>query len=92
MSVTIHLPSSLRSHFGERDRIHVEMEGTVGDLLRRVTEGKGDLQHQIFNEKGEIRNFMNVYLNEEDIRFIQGSDTTVKRGDEIYIVASIAGG
>lgn len=92
MPVTIHLPSSLRSHFGERDRVHLDMEGTVGELLHHLTEGKGNLREQIFNEKGEIRNYMNVYLNEEDIRFVEGSQTRVKKGDELYIVASIAGG
>ncbi len=69
------------------------MEGrTVGELLRNLAAGNLGLQRHIFSDDGKIRGFVNVYLNNEDIRFLQKENTPVNDTDTISIIPSIAGG
>ena len=92
MAITIHIPTPLRPFVDGQDTVTVETEGPVGELLRHLAAANGDLGKHLFGADGSLRNFVNVYVNEEDIRYQDGEDTAVKSGDTISIVPSIAGG
>jgi adenylyltransferase/sulfurtransferase len=71
----------------------VELSGsTVGEVLTALTTQFGDLRKHLFNDEGKLRSFVNVYLNDEDIRYLSKDKTEVKDGDTLSIVPSIAGG
>ena len=85
------IPTPLRQ-FAEKQNT-VEVAGaTVGEALAALTAKFPDLQKQIFNEEGKLRSFVNVYLNDEDIRYLKKDATPVEDADTLSIVPSIAGG
>ena len=85
------IPTPLRQSAGGKDS--VELDGkTVGELLSNLTSQYGDLKKHLYNDAGRLRNFVNIYLNDEDIRYLQKEETPVSDGDVISIVPSIAGG
>ena len=92
MAITIHIPTPLRPFLDNQDTVDLDTEGAVGDVLRQLAAANGDLGKHLFNADGSLRNFVNVYVNEEDIRYQEGEDTAVKSGDSISIVPAIAGG
>ena len=92
MAITIHIPTPLRPFLDNQDTVTVDTEGAVGEVLRQLAAAHGDLGKHLFGADGSLRNFVNVYVNEEDIRYQEGEDTAVKSGDTISIVPSIAGG
>src|SRR5919202_2027884 len=91
MAVTVFIPTALRQFAGDRAEVSVEA-GTVGEALERVTGEHAELRRHLYSEQGALRNFVNVYVNDEDIRASQRLETPVKEGDTISIVPSIAGG
>ncbi len=91
MSVTIAIPTALRQFAAGQSEIQVDAR-TAGEALDQLTTTHGDLRRHLFNDQNSLRNFVNVYVNEEDIRHQNGTDTPVKDGDTILIVPSIAGG
>jgi len=91
MSVTIAIPTALRQFAAGQSEIQVDAR-TAGEALDQLTTTHGDLRRHLFNDQNSLRNFVNVYVNEEDIRHHNGTDTPVKDGDTILIVPSIAGG
>ena len=92
MAITIHIPTPLRPFLDNQDTVSVDTEGAVGEVLRQLAASHDDLGKHLFGADGSLRNFVNVYVNEEDIRYQDGEDTAVKSGDTISIVPSIAGG
>ncbi|MBI3801840.1 MAG: molybdopterin-synthase adenylyltransferase MoeB [Deltaproteobacteria bacterium] len=85
------IPTPLRQYAGKNDT--VELAGaTVGEVLRALTDQFGDLRGHLYTDEGKLRSFVNVYLNDEDIRYLQKDATAVSDGDTISIVPSIAGG
>ena len=85
------IPTPLRQFAGKQDS--VELAGsTVGEVLSALTAQFPDLKKQIFNDEGKLRSFVNVYLNDEDIRYLKKNDTPVAPADTLSIVPSIAGG
>ena len=92
MAITIHIPTPLRPFLDNQDTVTVDGEGAVGEVLRQLAAGHGDLGKHLFGADGALRNFVNVYVNEEDIRYQDGENTAVKSGDSVSIVPSIAGG
>ncbi|MCS7133209.1 MAG: ubiquitin-like small modifier protein 1 [Candidatus Caldarchaeum sp.] len=91
MPVKVYLPTPLRQYAEGRDVI--ELDGsTVGDVLNKLVSRYTNLQKHLFTETGSVRSFVNVFLNNEDIRFLDGVNTKIKDGDTIYIIPSIAGG
>lgn len=66
--------------------------GTVAEALSGLTAKHPDLQRHLYTEEGKLRSFVNVYLNDDDVRYLQKEATTIKDGDSISIVPSIAGG
>src|SRR5262247_1109782 len=91
MSVTINIPAPLRQFAAGQSQIAVEAN-TAGEALDLLTSTHAALRRHLFNDQNMLRNFVNVYLNDEDIRHASGPDTPVKDGDTLMIVPSIAGG
>jgi molybdopterin/thiamine biosynthesis adenylyltransferase/rhodanese-related sulfurtransferase/molybdopterin converting factor small subunit len=85
------IPTPLRQFTGKQDTVTVS-GGTVGEVLKALTAQFPELRKQIFNDEGKIRSFINVYLNDEDVRYLGKDATPAKEGDTISLVPSIAGG
>jgi sulfur-carrier protein adenylyltransferase/sulfurtransferase len=85
------IPTPLRQFTGKQDSVSAS-GSTVGEVLDSLTAQFPDLRKQIFNDEGKLRSFVNVYLNDEDIRYLSKSATPAKEGDTISLVPSIAGG
>lgn len=91
MPVTIAIPTPLRQFAGGQTEIQVEAT-TAREALNQLTSSHAELRRHLFADENRLRNFVNIYVNEEDIRHVQGLDTAVKDGDQILIVPAIAGG
>lgn len=91
MAVTVLIPSALQAYADNRGEVQVQASN-VGEALRALTEAYPNLRRHLYNEQGKLRSFVNVYLGEEDTRYLQGLETPVKDGDTLMIVPSIAGG
>src|SRR6202011_335873 len=85
------IPTPLRQFTGKQDAVSVA-GGTVGEVLQTLISQYADLRKQIFNDEGKLRSFVNVYLNDEDIRYLGKDATPAKDGDTLSLVPSIAGG
>ena len=91
MATKILIPTPLRPYTDKKEA--VEAEGaTVGDLLADLTKKHAGLKNHLFNDQGKLRSFVNIYLNDEDIRYLQKEQTPVSAGDTISIIPSVAGG
>ena len=91
MPITITIPTPLRQFAGGQAEVQVDAR-TAGEALNELTTTHGELRRHLFNDQNALRNFVNVYVNDEDIRHVSGAETPVKDGDTILIVPSIAGG
>jgi molybdopterin synthase sulfur carrier subunit len=91
MEVNVRIPAPLKKLAGEQDVIKSQGK-TVGEVLRSLTDAYPGLEERLRDEKGEVRRFINIYVNDEDIRFIQNLETPLKEGDQISIIPAIAGG
>lgn len=91
MTISIAIPSPLRRYTDDLDTIDVEAR-TVGEALSRLAERFEDLRRHLFAEDQKLRPFVNVYLNDEDVRFLQKGETPLQDNDVLSIVPSIAGG
>jgi len=85
------VPTPLRQYAGKQSAIDVPA-GTVGEALNVLTSTYPDLRKHLYNDEGKLRAFVNLYLNDEDVRYLQKEQTSVKDGDTLSIVPSIAGG
>lgn len=91
MAIKVRIPTPLQSL--TQNQSEVEASGsTVKEVLASLEEQFNGLQSRLYDEQGSLRRFINFYLNDEDIRFLDGENTAVKDGDEISIVPAIAGG
>jgi len=91
MSQIIRLPAALRAITNDQDLVEVNVTSirqAFAELLTRYPE----IQDRLLDEAGNIRRFVNVFVNEEDIRFLQQEETPLKDGDEVSIIPAIAGG
>ncbi len=91
MAVKVVIPTPLRQFVGKKDTVDIDAR-TVGEALAGLTSQFGDLRKHLYNDEGKLRSFVNVYVNDEDIRFLQKDQTPVNDSDVISIVPSIAGG
>ncbi len=91
MAVTILIPTPLRPYVDGRDRLELEAS-SVGELLERLTSRHPALNRHLFAEDGRLRSFVNVYVNDRDIRHLAQRETPVQPGDTVSIIPSIAGG
>jgi molybdopterin converting factor small subunit len=87
----IYIPTPLRPYAGRAEAVEVQA-ATVGEALSRLVADYPDLRRHLYTEDGRLRSFVNVYLNDEDVRYLQREATPVKPGDALSIVPSIAGG
>ncbi len=87
----IQIPSPLRQYSGKQASINVAAS-TVGEALADLVTRHPDLKRHLYTEDGKLRSFVNVYVNDEDMRYLQKEGTAVQDGDTISIVPSIAGG
>lgn len=91
MSVTIRIPTQLRPLAGGNATVQVEA-GTVGSVLAGLEAAHPGFSERIFDETGELRRFVNVFVADEDIRFLEGLDTPVADNSTLSIVPAVAGG
>lgn len=87
---SIRIPTPLRAYTGGASNIDVS-GGTVGEALMNLVEAHPDLRVHLFNDD-ELRSFVNIFIDDEDIRFMQGLDTEIAPSDSLRIIPSIAGG
>jgi adenylyltransferase/sulfurtransferase len=91
MSVTINIPTALRQFTAGNSRVEVEA-ATAGEALDRLTSLHPELRRHLYDDTNTLRSFVNIYVNDEDVRHQSGGDTALKNGDAVMIVPSIAGG
>lgn len=90
-TVRIHIPTPLRG-FTAGLATATAGGATVGEVLERLVAAHPELRAHLFADNGSLRSFVNLYLNDEDIRYLRKDETPVRHGDELSIVPSIAGG
>jgi molybdopterin converting factor small subunit len=91
MPVVIEIPTAFRRFTDGQQKVDCSA-GTVSEALNQLTTKFPDLSRHVRDDQGQIRQFLNVYLNEEDIRFLGGESCAIKDGDRVLLVPSIAGG
>ena len=91
MAVKVRIPTPLMKLTNNQSEVSAE-GGTIADILNNLESQYTGIKDRICDESGAPRRFINIYLNEEDIRFLDGEKTGVKEGDEISIIPAIAGG
>ncbi len=91
MSVRVRIPTPLRKLTGDQDVVQGD-SGTLLTCIESLEQSYPGLRERLLDETGEIRRFVNVYVNGEDVRFLDGLGTALKPGDEVSIVPAVAGG
>jgi sulfur-carrier protein len=91
MAVIVRIPTPLQGLTNNLSEVAAE-GGTVRDIMDHLDEKYPGLKERLYDESGKLRRFVNVYVNDEDIRFMQNEETVVKDGAELSIIPSIAGG
>ena len=91
LSVTVRIPTPLRKMTGDRDTVSTD-GSNLAQCIDALDAAYPGLKDRLCDEAGEIRRFVNIYVNGEDVRFLQGLTTAVKDGDEVSIVPAVAGG
>jgi molybdopterin synthase sulfur carrier subunit len=91
MPITVEIPTAFRRFTNGAPKIDCN-PGTVAEVLNQLTALYPDLSRHVRDDQGQIRQFLNIYLNEEDIRFLGGESCSAKEGDRVLLVPSIAGG
>lgn len=91
MGVMVRVPTPLRRLTNNQDKVEVEAS-TIGEFIDSMESDYPGFKERVMDESGQLRYFVNIYLNGEDVRFLQGVDTATQSGDEISIVPAVAGG
>ncbi len=91
MPVTVRIPTPLRRMTNGQDKVEME-ESTLSSMIEGLESSYPGIKERLIDENGELRYFVNIYLNGEDVRFLDGLDTSAASGDEISIVPAVAGG
>ena len=91
MSVLVRIPTPLRRVTSGQDKVTVK-GATLNEIVASLNAQFPGIKERICDDTGELRNFVNVYVNGEDVRFLEGLSTATKSGDEISIVPAVAGG
>lgn len=87
----VHVTSVIRRAVNDQKEISVE-GGTINELIENIERDYPGFRAQVLDESGTPHRFVNIYLNDEDIRYLQGPDTTLAEGDSVSILPSVAGG
>jgi molybdopterin synthase sulfur carrier subunit len=88
----VRIPAPLRKVTGEREVVTADDGGSLLEMINRLDQEYPGLKERICDESGELRRFVNLYINGEDVRFLSGLETPIKAGDEVSIVPAVAGG
>jgi molybdopterin synthase sulfur carrier subunit len=91
MPIHVRIPTPLRKLTNEEELVEISA-GTVSSAIAELQRKYPGIQERLVDETGNVRRFVNVYVNEEDIRFLQNQQTPLKDGDEVSIIPAIAGG
>ena len=91
MPVQVRIPTPLRKLTHDEEVVETSAE-TIGDAITDLESRYPGLQERLLDDDGQVRRFVNVYVNEEDIRFLQEKETPLKDGDDVSIIPAIAGG
>ncbi|MDA8341655.1 MAG: MoaD/ThiS family protein [Actinomycetota bacterium] len=91
MSITVRIPTQLRQLTGGAGEIKVE-GSTVGEVLKALDSAHPGFGERLFDDAGELRRFVNVFLADEDVRFLDGLSTAVADGQTISVIPAVAGG
>jgi len=89
--VDVRLPTVLRPHAGGKSVVTLE-GGTIGEILQALVTEYPDTSDQVLNADGTLHRFVNVYVNDDDVRYLSALETPVKAGDEVSILPAVAGG
>jgi len=92
VSVTVRVPTILRSLTGGQSEVSVDGAATLVELLDKLDADHPGIRGRVLDDEGKLRRFVNIYVGEEDVRFLDGLKTQLKSGDQISIVPAIAGG
>ena len=91
MPVSVHIPTPLRKLTGSQAEVQIDAV-SVGELVENLENAHAGIKEKLVDDSGEIRRYVNIYVNDEDIRFLDGKETELKEGDSVSIVPAIAGG
>ena len=91
MAITVRIPTALRRLTQGQGEIQIEAS-SIGELIEKLEEEFPGIKERLVEPNGEIRKFVNFFVNDEDIRFLNGKDTELKDGDVVSIIPAIAGG
>lgn len=91
MPVNVRIPTPLRKLTNNEELVEVR-PGTIGSAIKELQTRFPGIEERLVDENGGVRRFVNVYVNEEDIRFLKNQETPLKEGDEVSIIPAIAGG
>ncbi len=91
MAIKVRIPTPLQKLTNNLGEVHCEAKN-INEMLAALEKNHPGIKERLCDGEGKLRRFVNVYVNEEDIRFLQGQDTTLKEGDDISIIPAIAGG
>lgn len=89
--IKVRIPTPLRPMTGGKSEVEL-VGNTVSEIIDKLGTAHPGIKERLYDEQGEVRRFINIYVNEEDIRFLTGKDTPLKDGDEVSIIPAIAGG
>jgi len=93
MAVKVHIPTPLRAYVQGNDEVVIDSNmNTVDELFNELSTRFPELQAHLYDQNKQLRKYINIYVNDEDIRFSDHEKTALKSGDEVSIVPSIAGG
>ncbi len=90
-AVDVRLPTVLRSQAGGQSTVKVTAS-TIGDVLRELVSEFPGMSGQLLNEDGSLHRFVNVYVNDDDVRYLDALETPVREGDEVSLLPAVAGG
>jgi sulfur-carrier protein len=91
VSVEVRLPTLLRAQADGQSTLTVD-GSTIGEVLRTMVSEHPGMQGQVLTDTGELHKFVNIYVNDDDVRYLSQLDTPVKDGDEVSILPAVAGG
>jgi len=91
MPVSVRIPTPLRKLTNDEELVTVEAV-TIGEAITELQTKFPGIKERLVDENGDVRRFVNIYVNEDDIRFLQNKETPIKDGDEVSIIPAIAGG
>ena len=89
--IKVRIPTPLRPLTKNQGEVEAKA-ASIAEMIENLNAAHPGLKDRLCDDKGELRRFVNIYVNEEDIRFLKGKDTSLKDGDEVSIVPAIAGG